>query len=173
MPIPELSSSQISHLSRLAAEFIQQQRDKNLAAARPMSEAQQDPFRRFFPEEVLRGTRFCSATIEDPPFYPALEAMGIAGLPTAKHSAAITYIDVIVAQQKYTDALRFHEMVHAVQYRVMGVERFAEAYVRGFLSGGGYMGIPLEKNAYELEARFAANHRVEFDVVAEVKKWKF
>src|SRR5206468_435708 len=135
MPRPQLSNAQISHLSKLAADFIQQQRDKNYATSRPMTEAQLEPFRRFFPDEILRGTRFCSATIEDPPFYPSVKAMGITGLPVAKDSAAITYIDVIVAQQKFTDRLRFHEMVHAVQYRVMGLEKFAEAYVRGFLTG--------------------------------------
>src|SRR2546429_7268300 len=53
----------------------------------------------------------------------------------------------------YTTLFRslFHELVHAEQYRQLGVGRFAELYIRGFLSGGGYDGIPLEVNAYRSE----------------------
>jgi hypothetical protein len=47
--------------------------------------------------------------------------------------------------------------VHVVQYRHLGVSSFADLYVRGFLNGGSYEEIPLEKQAYELEARFANN----------------
>jgi hypothetical protein len=43
--------------------------------------------------------------------------------------------------------------VHAVQYWQLGLQGFAEHYVRGFLSGGSYEEIPLEKQAYELEGR--------------------
>ncbi len=32
----------------------------------------------------------------------------------------------------------FHELVHVEQYRQLGVPRFSELYVRGFLSGGRY-----------------------------------
>ena len=45
--------------------------------------------------------------------------------------------------------------------------------VRGFLSGDGYHGIPLEKNAYELEGRFAADPKKVFVAAAEVRKWGF
>ena len=38
----------------------------------------------------------------------------------------------------FTDGLLFHELVHVQQYRQLGIPRFSEFYVRGFLSGGGY-----------------------------------
>jgi hypothetical protein len=37
------------------------------------------------------------------------------------------------------------------------LEGFARRYVRGFLNGGSYEAIPLEMNAYESDARFAAS----------------
>jgi hypothetical protein len=43
--------------------------------------------------------------------------------------------------------------------------------VRGFLSGGSYEAIPLERNAYALEARFAAAPAKPFSVAHEVKQW--
>jgi hypothetical protein len=62
--------------------------------------------------------------------------------------AAITFSDVIVANVPLTDDILFHELVHAQQYRQLGVEGFAEAYVKGALERGSYNGIPLEEQAY-------------------------
>jgi len=45
------------------------------------------------------------------------------------------------------DGLLFHELVHVEQHRQLGIPRFADLYVRGFLSGGSYEAIPLEVNA--------------------------
>jgi hypothetical protein len=47
-------------------------------------------------------------------------------------------------------------LTHVVQYEKLGLEQFAAKYVKGFLSGGSYEAIPLEVNAYGLDARFAA-----------------
>jgi len=67
------------------------------------------------------------------------------------------------------NALLFHELVHAVQYKHLGLMGFSERYVRGFLSGGAYEEIPLEKQAYALEAQFAANPYRPFSVEQEVE----
>src|SRR5690349_24230460 len=61
----------------------------------------------------------------------------------------------------FRSGVLFHEVVHAEQYRQLGLGRFAELYVRGFLSGGGYDGIPLEVNAYTLGTRFEDGRRSE------------
>ena len=65
--------------------------------------------------------------------------------------AAITFGDVVVSHGPLAALVLFHELVHVEQYRQIGIERFSELYVRGFLSGGGYDGTPLEANAYDLE----------------------
>ena len=67
--------------------------------------------------------------------------------------------------------LLVQELVHVVQYEKLGLADFAAKYVRGFLSGGSYEAIPLEMNAYELEARFAAATMNPFSVEAEVQAW--
>lgn len=41
-------------------------------------------------------------------------------------------IDVIVFQETPSAELVLHELVHTVQFRILGVEAFARSYVRGF-----------------------------------------
>lgn len=78
--------------------------------------------------------------------------------------AAVIFCDVVVSHQPFTEGLLFHELVHTEQYRQLGIPRFAELNVRGFLSGGGYDGIPLEMNAYELGGRFERSPHMRFAV---------
>ena len=81
--------------------------------------------------------------------------------------AAITFCDVVVSHEPFSDGLLFHELVHVEQYRQLGVQRFSEFYVRGFLNGGSYEAIPVEVNAYALEDRFRSDSRRGFSV----QKW--
>lgn len=85
--------------------------------------------------------------------------------------AAITFVDTVVSHGPFRDGLLFHELVHVVQYEKLGLAEFAAEYVRGFLSGGSYEAISLEINAYELDARFAAEPATAFSVEAEVQSW--
>jgi hypothetical protein len=97
--------------------------------------------------------------------------MGFTNLPDFSAMAAITFGDVVVSHQAVTDTLLFHELVHVEQYRQLGIPRFAELYVRGFLTGGGYDGIPLEVNAYQLGDVFEGGPGVRFAVEDEVRAW--
>ena len=76
-------------------------------------------------------------------------SLGISDLPDFSSVEAVTFESVVVSHVPFSDGLLFHELVHVEQYRQLGVSRFAELYVRGFLFNGGYDGIPLERNAYE------------------------
>jgi hypothetical protein len=89
----------------------------------------------------------------------------------AKGMTAITFVDTVVSHEAFTANLLFHELVHVVQYAKLGLKEFAAKYVRGFLNGGSYEAIPLEMNAYELDARFAAAPQKAFSVVGEVQQW--
>jgi hypothetical protein len=65
----------------------------------------------------------------------------------------ITFQDVVVHVEPLTTPLLFHELIHAVQYKHLGLSGFAKHYGHGFLTGGSYEEIPLEKQAYGLEER--------------------
>jgi hypothetical protein len=104
----------------------------------------------------------------NPKFYSLVRSLGIGGLLEMSSIGAITLVDVIAYPERMSRSTLFHELVHAVQYRVLGLRRFAKLYVRGFLDGGGYQGIPLELQAYALEERFRRNPKRAFSVEEDV-----
>jgi hypothetical protein len=52
------------------------------------------------------------------------------------------------------ESLHFHELIHIVQWHVLGAERFLLAYALGHVSVGVYRNNPFERIAYDLQARF-------------------
>jgi hypothetical protein len=173
MAIPRITPDEVAHFGLLAADYIRAQRTKYLACADPMSDEQRAAIKPFFLPEMLDGTRLVvlrSEKVVNPDFYPMLEGMGFRNLPDQSTMAAITVCDVVVSHQQFTNQLLFHELVHVEQYRQLGIARFAELYVRGFLTGGSYEAIPLEVSAYTLERRFKSHPRHVFSVEAEVKE---
>jgi len=132
--------------------------------------------RPFFPESSLNSARIVmlrGIRVGAPPIYEELVQMGFEAdsLPDIDRVAAVTFVDTIVSHELFTDRLLFHELVHVVQYEKLGLADFAAQYVRGFLSGGSYEAIPLERNAYQLTHRFAAAPMNPFSVNAEVQAW--
>lgn len=172
MASPQLTADQIAEVSSLVANYIRAQREKDLSCAVPLSPAQHASMDGFFLQQVLdaRLLVLTESRVESPPFYVPLRRMGFTNLPSFSTMAAVTFCDVVVSHQPFTDGLLFHKLVHVEQYRQLGISCFAELYVRGFL-GGGYDGIPLEINAYELGGRFEKNPLVRFSVADEVGAW--
>jgi hypothetical protein len=114
---------------------------------------------------------FTGLRVENPPFYPMLVGMGFLDLPDFSQMAAVTFCDTVISHVPFTDGLLFHELVHVEQYRQLGIPRFSELYVQGFLSGGAYDGIPLEVNGYALGRQFEENPRQRLSVADEVARW--
>jgi hypothetical protein len=164
----------VKQVSGEVARYISAQRDRFFSRAAPMEVGAKTALHGFFRAEVLESTRFLvlnGERIENPEFYVTLRGLGFRNLPDFRWMAAVTLQDVVVAHEAFSDGLRFHELVHVEQYRQLGGRQFAELYVRGFLNGGGYEGIPLEINAYELGGRFETNPARSFSVEEEVAEW--
>jgi hypothetical protein len=173
MATPQLTPDQIAEVSSLVSGYITTQRETALPLALPLSTAQRASMDGFFLPQVL-DTRLLvlnDTRVENPPFYVPLRRMGFTNLPSFSTMAAVTFCDVVVSHQPFTDGLLFHELVHVEQYRLLGIPRFAELYVRGFLNGGGYDRIPLEINAYDLGGRFERSTLARFSVADEVSRW--
>src|ERR1700674_556600 len=121
----------------------------------------------FFSPQVLDSTRLLvleRERVSNPEFYPMLQGLGFTNLPDQASMGAITFSDVVVSHEPFANGLLFHELVHVEQYRQLGIPRFSELYVQGFLNGGSYEAIPLEVNAYSLEDRFRRDPRSTFSV---------
>jgi len=174
MPTPRLTPDQIAHVTGLVPQYISTQREKYAPRSIPLSAQQKATTKGFFSGQlpdsarllVLQGER-----IANPDFYPMLRSLGFNNLPDQSTMAAIKFSDVVVSHEPFSNALLFHELVHVEQYRQLGIRRFSELYVRGFLSGGTYEAIPLEVNAYALERRFKLNSAQQFSVAEEVRRW--
>ena len=130
----------------------------------------------FFPAAVMQAVRICRVTgIENPPFYASLQQAGYPIPLDFRVMEAITFVDTILAQTTVPPSrwisLLFHECVHASQYRLLGMDLFVEQYVSGWAANGfDYASIPLEQDAYQLQARFASDPRLEFSVEAELQR---
>ena len=57
------------------------------------------------------------------------------------------------------EGLYFHELIHVVQWRVLGPERFLAAYADG-LERFGYRDSPLEAMAYDAQTAFSQSKQV-------------
>ena len=174
MAIPSLSPELIAQLSGLVSQYITTQREKYAPRAIPLSAPQKAKMAGFFSPELLDNGRLLVLSgerVANPDFYPMLRGLGFDNLPDQSAMGAITFADTVVSHGPFTDGLLFHELVHVEQYRQLGIPDFSGLYVRGFLSGGGYDGIPLERNAYMLGERYEKDPARRFSVADEVAGW--
>lgn len=176
MPLPKLDYSQIAWIIREVARYIETQRQSYRPGAVPLDWNERAAMQPFFPASCLDSARVAVLSdhrVTNPPFYGELVRMGFdaISLPDFKRMTAITFFDTVVSHAPFTERLLFHELVHVVQYEKLGLPEFAAKYVTGFLTGGSYEAIPLERNAYELDTRFAAAPLKPFSVETEVEAW--
>lgn len=167
-PILRVARPLVPLLSWMTARYIGHHRNRLYPDSRPISADRQAPLRGFFSDSVLTETRIVQAVMPVPVVYPLVKILGVKGLLEMSSIAAITLIDVVAYPAKLELSTLFHELVHVVQYRVLGLKRFAKLYVKGFLNGRGYYGIPLEKQAYALTARFDEDPDKVFSVEEDV-----
>ena len=155
-------------LSWCTARYIGKQRGRVLPHSEPIAARFRKEFYAFFPPDLLAEIRVAHASVPNPRFYWVVKFLGIGRVLEMSSIGAITLVDVIAYPAGMDRSTLFHELVHAVQYRVLGLQKFARLYVTGFLNGGGYDGIPLERQAYELEERFSRDPRTVFSVENDV-----
>jgi hypothetical protein len=88
---------------------------------------------------------------------PPLSAMGIDRFSEFERMDAggITYLNTyfVRSDQAHSESLHFHELVHVIQWRLLGPEKFLALYADG-LERFGYRNSPLEVMAYNLQDRF-------------------
>ncbi len=106
-----------------------------------------------FPQEFLERTKV--VIVSRVPF-PPVDSMGLPEFAYMQQRAfdGITFKDTFFLQQdKASESLHFHELVHVVQWARLGIDNFLLAYGVG-LSQFGYEQSPLEKMAYTLQGSF-------------------
>jgi hypothetical protein len=114
----------------------------------------------------LEGSR-----VPTPTFYEEYKALGFQNMPEVKHMHSLTFLDVVVFNEKITERTLFHGLVHAVQFEVLGLDRYADLFVRRFANTKLHFSVPLEAHAFSLESKFAGTHAARFSVEDEVRRW--
>jgi hypothetical protein len=141
--------------------WVLSRREAHRAGGKALSPRDAERLGRYFEPEALARIRVCEVDqIPNPPFYAALEKEGLPVPFDFRQMEGITFVDTIVVAaprllRAHSISLLFHECVHAAQYRILGTDRFIEAYVHGWANNGrDYFSIPLEQEAYALQGRF-------------------
>jgi hypothetical protein len=145
-----------SILSKLP--LVQDWIDSTLAShenrVRPVASYRFERLLQFYSPSLLTSAKVIE--VERVPV-PPLTSFGLpefAAFEKGEYSA-ITYKDTYFLQISHAsnESLHFHELVHVVQWRHLGVEKFLTAYAIGLIKFG-YADSPLEQLAYRLQSQF-------------------
>jgi len=108
----------------------------------------------YFDHASLETTKFIP--VDRVPM-PPLAAMGLDRFAAFEQGDfnGVTYLDRYFIKRPVVteEALHFHELIHVIQWRLLGPEGFLAAYANG-LDEFGYENSPLERMAYDAEASF-------------------
>jgi hypothetical protein len=134
--------------------WIDQTLAQHRDSARPVAHYAFPRLALFFGPEVLSSAKVVA--LERVPF-PPLSQWGLTELASLEsgEAAGITFRDTyfVQAAAAHEESLHFHELVHVVQWKLLGSERFLMSYAAGILAHG-YRDSPLEALAFRLQARF-------------------
>ncbi|MGB6385152.1 MAG: hypothetical protein WBD25_03645 [Terriglobales bacterium] len=156
------------------SSYLRDQRDRHLPSAAPLSKHQQARMSAYFSADLLdhvRTVELHGARISNPPFYAEAKALGILNLPDIPHMKSVTFLDVLVFNDVITERSLFHALVHAVQFQVLGLEHYAELFVRSFVNTRFHFLVPVEEHAFSLESKFARPSAETFSVEDQVRQW--
>ena len=158
----ELSQSQIEQAIACVAAYLRGQREHYSPAARPLSPPHKARMWPYFSPALLDQVRIVELQdqrIPTPPFYAQARALGFDNLPELTHMDSVTFLDVVVFNEQLTERSLFHSLVHVVQFHLLGLERYSELFVKGFVKTKTHFTVPLEAHAFSLESKFMRPHR--------------
>ena len=163
------SEKEIRQLLEGFLALWRQNRDKYYPIANPLPPALKEAMQPFFPSNLLNQVRYIKP---DPPLsLPVERLQAFADIPRFEHQHGVLILDVIVLNQALTERSLFHSLVHSVQMQVLGLESYAEHYLRSLFRTKAYVSVSFEVQAFHLEARFAAAPSEAFSVQEEVELW--
>lgn len=158
-----------------ASDWGKEQEAKLLGGGKIIDPRRHDALKRFFDPEILESARIVLVPeIPNPPFYAELRRQGLPVLDFSR-MIGLTLGKCVLIRERFGvsdaawDALYFHELVHVVQYNILGIDEFMNSYVRGWADNGyDYERIPHEIVARSLEQKYLRSPDVAFSVRQKV-----
>jgi hypothetical protein len=169
-----LPEPQIAQAVKRVSDYLGSQRESFFTRGVPLGPRQKDVLQPFFSPALLdrvRTVELHGRRLPPPPFYLEAPALGIGNLPELTHMSALTFVDVIVFNDLIIERALFHGLVHAVQFQILGVERYTDLFVRAFLRTHAHITVPLETHAFSLESKFVVDPGKVFSVEEQVRLW--
>ena len=150
-------------------DWIQRTLDSHAATARPVASFGFERLPLYFSESLLNTAQ---VVVTDHLPVPPLSAMGLSDFANfeVQPMSGITYRETyfLVPNAAADESVHFHELVHVIQWQVLGARDFLLLYAAGLIEHD-YESSPLEKMAYEHQARFDAGQGT-YSVEAEVRE---
>ena len=168
-PTPEQIAQAVGWLST----YLQEQRDHYFPAAGPLSGQQKALLWPYFSQALLDQVRVIElrgARVAVPEFFAQARALGFEP-PEVTHMDSLTFLDVIVFNQDLSERALFHALVHTVQIQNLGLRRYAELWVRGFIKSRTHFTVPLEVHAFSLASKFLHPSADSFSVEDQIRRW--
>jgi hypothetical protein len=169
-----LTPEQVLEAIDLVASYLREQRERYLRSAVPLSPELKAAMWPYFSPELLDGVRIVQLNgerVANPPFHAEAKARGFVNLPEFTHLNSLTFLDVVVFNEKLTERALFHALVHTVQFQVLGLELYCELFVRSFVNTKLHFTVPLEAHAFSLESKFSRPAAERFSVEEQVRLW--
>jgi hypothetical protein len=140
--------------------WIQQTLSSYKSFARPVTSKNFKRLPLYFSQAQIEAAKY--AIVDRIPV-PPLSLMGLTRFKGFERGVydGVTYLDTyfLTKAGATKESLHFHEMIHVVQWRLLGAEFFLAMYASG-LEKFGYRNSPLEKMAYEAQELFERSTRV-------------
>jgi hypothetical protein len=145
----------------IVRKWIDSTVEEHRPAARPLASLGFSRLAHYFDAETLKRAWVVEVDVVPK---PPLTVLGLHQFSEFEemNAAGITYGDVCFVERARArdESVHFHELVHAIQWHVLGADRFLLAYALGYLAGAGYDNNPLEEVAHTLEGLFAREPRL-------------
>lgn len=156
------------------SSYLRQQRDHYLPTSLPLENQYKARMWPYFSDALLDQIRFVELKgqrVSQPSFYAEARAQGFDNLPELTHMDSLTFIDVVVFNETLNERSLFHALVHAVQFQVLGLDRYTRLFVESFLRTRTHFTVPLEAHAFSLTSKFMLPAPVGFSVEDHVVRW--
>lgn len=156
----------------------QRKRYRFCKRARSLNEIERTMLSPFFASEILEKVRVAEVlSIQNPWFYQLIRHLGMKPPLDISRAGAITFDDTVVVARRGSEVIHdwypllFHELVHVVQYTILGFDHFIASYLRGLVAVGmDYHQNPFEREAYTLQNRFESTPDIPFSVADELRQ---
>lgn len=149
-----LSPAEFEAKYPLILEWMNQTLAAHAASARPVADVGFRRLPRYFSSKTLTAAKV--AVVDALPVPPVAQ-WGLSQFSAWANGdyAGITYQDTFFVRMECQadESLHFHELIHILQWQMLGPKRFIAAYAAG-LEQFGYRASPLERMAYDAQARF-------------------